>query len=126
MLKIFSKLFHRGEKPSHPYCSAIVAAAGTSSRMGENKLLMPLDGIPVLARTLQNLDGAELIDEIVVAAREEDLLAIGDLCKIYGISKPVKIVRGGGTRLESVLAASLECRTDAAYLAVHEIGRAHV
>ena len=64
MLKIFSKLFHRGEKPSHPYCSAIVAAAGTSSRMGENKLLMPLDGIPVLARTLQNLDGAELIDEI--------------------------------------------------------------
>ena len=84
MLKIFSKLFHRGEKPSHPYCSAIVAAAGTSSRMGENKLLMPLDGIPVLARTLQNLDGAELIDEIVVAAREEDLLAIGDLCKIYG------------------------------------------
>ena len=123
MLKIFSKLFHRGEKPSHPYCSAIVAAAGTSSRMGENKLLMPLDGIPVLARTLQNLDGAELIDEIVVAAREEDLLAIGDLCKIYGISKPVKIVRGGGTRLESVLAASLECRTDAAYLAVHDGAR---
>ena len=75
MLKIFSKLFRKGETPSHPYCSAIVAAAGTSSRMGENKLLMPLDGIPVLARTLQNLDGAELIDEIVVAAREEDLLA---------------------------------------------------
>ena len=98
MLKLFSKLFHRGEKPSHPYCSVIVAAAGSSSRMGENKLLMPLDGIPVLARTLQSLDGAELVDEIVIAAREEDLLAFGDLCKIYGISKPVKIVRGGATR----------------------------
>ena len=123
MLKLFSKLFHRGEKPSHPYCSVIVAAAGSSSRMGENKLLMPLDGIPVLARTLQSLDGAELVDEIVVAAREEDLLAFGDLCKIYGISKPVKIVRGGATRLESVLAASLECREDAAYLAVHDGAR---
>ena len=123
MLKLFSKLFHRGEKPSHPYCSVIVAAAGSSSRMGENKLLMPLDGIPVLARTLQSLDGAELVDEIVIAAREEDLLAFGDLCKIYGISKPVKIVRGGATRLESVLAASLECRGDAAYLAVHDGAR---
>ena len=123
MLKLFSKLFHRGEKPSHPYCSVIVAAAGSSSRMGENKLLMPLDGIPVLARTLQSLDGAELVDEIVIAAREEDLLAFGDLCKIYGISKPVKIVRGGATRLESVLAASLECREDAAYLAVHDGAR---
>lgn len=123
MLKLFSKLFHKGEKPSHPYCSAIVAAAGTSSRMGENKLLLPLDGIPVLARTLQSLDGAELVDEIVIAAREEDLLAFGDLCKIYGITKPVKIVRGGATRLESVLAASLECREDAAYLAVHDGAR---
>ena len=123
MLKLFSKLFHRGEKPSHPYCSVIVAAAGSSSRMGENKLLMPLDGIPVLARTLQSLDGAELVDEIVIAAREEDLLAFGDLCKIYGISKPVKIVRGGATRLESVLAASLECREDAAFLAVHDGAR---
>ena len=123
MLKIFSKLFRKGETPSHPYCSAIVAAAGTSSRMGENKLLLPLDGIPVLARTLQNLNAAELVDEIVIAAREEDLLSFGDLCKIYGITKPVKIVRGGATRLESVLAASLECREDAAYLAVHDGAR---
>ncbi|MCI8438116.1 MAG: 2-C-methyl-D-erythritol 4-phosphate cytidylyltransferase [Oscillospiraceae bacterium] len=123
MLKIFSKLFRKGETPSHPYCSAIVAAAGTSSRMGENKLLLPLDGIPVLARTLQNLNAAELVDEIVIAAREEDLLSFGDLCKIYGITKPVKIVRGGATRLESVLAGSLECREDAAYLAVHDGAR---
>ena len=123
MRKIFSRLFRKGETPSHPYCSAIVAAAGTSSRMGENKLLLPLDGIPVLARTLQNLNAAELVDEIVIAAREEDLLSFGDLCKIYGITKPVKIVRGGATRLESVLAGSLECREDAAYLAVHDGAR---
>ena len=123
MLKLFSKIFRRHERPSHPFCSAIVAAAGTSSRMGENKLLLPLDGIPVLARTLQNLDGAELVDEIVVAVREEDLLAVGELCKTYGISKAVKIVRGGETRLASVLAASLECREDAAFLAVHDGAR---
>ena len=124
MKKHFSKLFHKKKKEAHPFCSAIVAAAGSSRRMeGENKLLLPLDGIPVLARTLMALNGAELVDEIVVAVREEDLLPTGDLCRIYGVSKPVKIVRGGETRLASVLAASLECREDAAFLAVHDGAR---
>ena len=124
MKKLFSKLFHKKKKEAHPFCSAIVAAAGSSRRMeGENKLLLPLDGIPVLARTLMALNGAELVDEIVVAVREEDLLPTGDLCRIYGVSKPVKIVRGGETRLAAVLAASLECRADAAFLAVHDGAR---
>lgn len=123
MLKIFSKLLGRREN-SHPFCSAIVAAAGSSCRMGgENKLLLPLEGIPVVARTLMALDGAELVDEIVAAVREEDLLPIGDLCRAYGITKPVKLIKGGDTRLASVYAASLECREDAALIAVHDGAR---
>lgn len=124
MKRLFSKLFHKREKEDHPFCSAIVAAAGSSRRMeGENKLMLPLDGIPVLARTLLALDGARLVDEMVIAVREEDLLPTGDLCKLYGIAKPVKIVRGGESRLESVLAASLECQENAAFLAVHDGAR---
>ena len=123
MLKLFSKIFRRGQE-AHPFCSAIVAAAGSSSRMeGENKLFMPLEGVPVLARTLLALDAAQLVDEIVVAARAEDLLHVGDLCKLYGVAKPVKIVCGGATRLESVQLAALECREDAAFLAVHDGAR---
>ena len=124
MLKLFSKLFDRNKEDDHPFCSAIVAAAGSSSRMeGENKLLLPLEGTPVLARTLLALDAARLVDEIVVAVREEDLLAAGDLCKLYGVPKPVKLVRGGRSRLESVQLASLECRESAAFLAVHDGAR---
>ena len=106
MKNFLRKLFGR-ERDAHPFCSAVVAAAGGSSRMGGvNKLLLPLEGIPVLARTLRALDEARLVDEIVVAAREEDLLTIGDLCRTYGVTKPVKIVRGGETRAASVLAAA--------------------
>ena len=90
---------------------------------GGNKLLLPLDGIPVLVRTLRALEEATLVREIVVASREEDLLVIGDLCKTYGISKPVKIVCGGETRAASVLAATMECREDAAFIAVHDGAR---
>lgn len=123
MKKFFSKLFGR-ERESRPFCSAVVAAAGSSSRMGGvNKLLLPLEGIPVLAWTLRALDEASLVDEIVVAAREEDLLAIGDLCRTYGIAKPVKIVCGGETRAASVLAAAMECRENGGFIAVHDGAR---
>lgn len=122
-MKLFSKLFGK-KREGHPFCSAVVAAAGVSSRMGgENKLMLPLDGIPVLARTLMALNSAALVDEIVVAVREECLIPAADLCRIYGIGKPVKIVRGGETRAESVLAAALECREDGDFIAVHDGAR---
>lgn len=122
-MKLIDKLLGHC-KEDRPVCSAIVPAAGSASRMGgENKMMLMLDGIPVLARTLLALDGAELVDEIVVAVREQDILAVADLCKIYGVRKNVKIVRGGENRLESVLLASMECRPDAAFLAVHDGAR---
>lgn len=123
-MKLFSKLFKRKPRRERPYCSAIVAAAGSSSRMGGgNKLMQPIDCIPVLARTLLALDEAQMVDELVVAVREEDLLAAADLCKIYGVAKPVKIIRGGASRLESVYLAAQECREDADFLAVHDGAR---
>ena len=75
MRKFLSKLFGK-EKETHPFCSAVVAAAGGSSRMGgENKLFASLGGAPVLGRTVEALARSQRISEIVVAAREEDLLA---------------------------------------------------
>ena len=56
MKRLLHKLLCKKEK-IEPVCSAVVAAAGSSRRMGGgNKLLLPLEGIPVLARTLQALD----------------------------------------------------------------------
>ena len=123
MIKLFDKLL-RHKKENRPVCSAVVAAAGSSSRMGgENKLLLPLGGIPVLARTLLDLDHAAMVDEIVIATREEDLVTVAALCRTYGIQKPVKVIRGGSSRLESVLLAAMECREDAAFIAVHDGAR---
>lgn len=112
----------RGAK--RPHCTALVAAAGASSRMeGVNKLLEPLDGIPVLARTLTALQLAEQVDEIIVAAREEDLVEISRLCHTYGIAKCVKVVRGGESRTHSVLLAALEASPETALLAVQDGAR---
>ena len=107
-----------------PFCSAIVPAAGTSSRMGgENKLFLPLHGVPVLVRTLQAIDSAKLVDEIIVATQEPLLLEVADLCKQANLTKRVRVVRGGATRTESVLAAAMEASPKAQLLAVHDGAR---
>ena len=50
-------LARRGEEPF--FCSAVVPAAGASSRMGgQNKLFAPVDGVPVLVRSVLALSRA--------------------------------------------------------------------
>lgn len=114
----------RMRESRRPRCAALVAAAGSSQRMGGvNKLMQPLDGVPVLVRTLTALQQARQIDEIVVAAREEDLVEISRLCHTYGISKCAKVVRGGESRVHSVLLAALEASPDTELLAVQDGAR---
>ena len=116
--------FKRFREAQRPRCTTLVAAAGSSTRMGGiNKLLQPLDGVPVLVRTLTALQRAGRIDEIVVAAREEDVVEISRLCRTYGITKCAKVVRGGESRTHSVLLAVLEARPDAELLAVQDGAR---
>lgn len=120
MLPFFKKI----RENRRPRCTALVAAAGSSSRMGGvNKLLQPLDGLPVLVRTLTALQQAGQVDEIVVAAREEDLVEISRLCHTYGITKCAKVVRGGESRAHSVLLAALEASAEAELLAVQDGAR---
>ena len=117
-------LFRKIREANRPTCAAIVAAAGSSSRMGGvDKLMEFLDGVPVLIRTLTALQRAESIDEIVIAVREDALVEISALCKTYGITKCKKVVRGGESRCHSVLLAALETSPDIRLLAVQDGAR---
>ena len=67
MGKFWDKL-RRVQDKARPFCTAIVPAAGSSTRMGgQDKLLADLCGTPVLMRTLCAIDKTELVDEIIVA-----------------------------------------------------------
>ena len=68
------------KKKEQPFVTAIIPAAGSSQRMGgENKLMMDLEGIPVLGRTLLALEACPMIREIVVAPGEEHIVAYAEL-----------------------------------------------
>ena len=123
-MSLLQKMFGKHQKRTHPYCAALIAAAGSSTRYGgENKLLQTLDGIPVLVRTLLTIDRVEGIDEIVIAAREDELLPYAELCKTFGLRKPVKVIVGGATRTESVLRAALEASPETEFFAVQDGAR---
>ena len=123
-MSLLQKMFGKRQKRTHPYCAALIAAAGSSTRYGgENKLLQTLDGLPVLVRTLLTIDRVEGIDEIVIAAREDELLPYAELCKTFGLRKPVKVIVGGATRTESVLRAALEASPETEFFAVQDGAR---
>lgn len=83
------------------YCGAVIVAAGNASRMeGIDKVMAPLDGEPMIKRTVRAFQNCEGIKEIVIVTREDLLQKVADLCA--GFSKVNAVVVGGKDRAESV------------------------
>jgi 2-C-methyl-D-erythritol 4-phosphate cytidylyltransferase len=117
--------FDFGKKKRCHYVTALILAAGRGERMGGdiNKQFVPVCGVPVIARTLLAFEEAELVDEIVVAARSEDIVLMDDIIKEYEISKAVRIVKGGATRQESLLLALMAAGGETDYIVTHDGAR---
>lgn len=116
----------RQKKQREPCCSAVVVAAGSSTRMGMDKLMLPLDDIPVIVHTLRAVQAAPSVGEIVLVAREDLLVPMSQLCQDYAISKVTKVVRGGDSRTQSVRLGTLEVSRDAQVIAIHDGARPFV
>ncbi len=107
--------------------SAIIVAAGSSSRMGETggvtKQHMELWEMPVVVRSILEFEKCELISEIIVVARADEL-AIYDEYKIkYGFSKLKAVVPGGKTRQESVMCGFEAISPSSVFVAIHDGAR---
>ena len=110
-----------------PRTTAIIVAAGSSSRMGGqvSKQLIEICGKPVIAHTLAAFENALTVDDIIIAVRKQDMIAVYDIISYFGVKKVKSVVCGGTTRQQSVL-SGLECAGDADYIAVHDGARALV
>lgn len=100
-------------------CAAILVAAGSSRRMGFDKLASPLAGVAVLRRTLDAFLAAGSIAEIVVVCPLDrwEFLGPGDFLK------PVSRVDGGTDRQDSVAAGLAALFENADLVAVHDGAR---
>lgn len=104
-------------------CSAVIVAAGSSTRMGQDKMFLPVAGIPVLVRTLLQFETCKSIDEIIVVTREEKIVEVADLCRAYNINKATKILVGGKERVESSAAGVFEADRNSGFIAIADGAR---
>ena len=87
---------------SEHYTTAIIVAAGDSTRMGYklSKQLIPLCGRPAIEYTLRAFQNCDMIDEIDIVTRPQD---INDVAQIaFQFKKVMGIISGGADRAESV------------------------
>ena len=110
-------------KKEKPSCSAVIVAAGSSQRMGSDKIMMKLGAMPVLARTVLAFENNEYVDEIIIVTKTEKLEEIADMCFKNGLHKVKQVVSGGATRMESALAGVSACRHGAELIAIHDGAR---
>lgn len=107
--------------------AAIVVAAGNSLRMGSeiNKQFLPINGIPVLARSLRSFNASKSIGKIVVVTKSECIAEVESILHIFAIKNVTDIVVGGNTRQESVL-CGLSKISDFDIVAIHDGARPFV
>jgi 2-C-methyl-D-erythritol 4-phosphate cytidylyltransferase len=98
-------------------CSVIIVAAGSSRRMGFNKLLAPLAGLPVVLRTFQAFAACESVGEIIVVGGSEVAKALAGQAKLKAV------IEGGAERHYSVWNGLQQVSPEATVIAVHDGGR---
>ena len=83
------------------YCGAVIVAAGTASRMGGiDKVMAPLEGEPMIVRTVRTFQNCDAIKEIVIVTRADLIPKISSICGKF--EKVKAVVVGGKDRAESV------------------------
>lgn len=100
-------------------CAAIIVAAGSSRRMGFNKLLALLGGEPVLRRTLGAFEACEEVSTIILVAGDEAAAA----AKTWEVPKLATILPGGAERHLSVKAGLDAVPADCDVIAIHDGAR---
>jgi 2-C-methyl-D-erythritol 4-phosphate cytidylyltransferase len=107
-----------------PY-QVIIPAAGLGKRMGagKNKLLLTLEGVPILIHTLKVFEADAECSGIILAINPSDEQQFKSLLKEYGIHKVSSLVTGGKERQDSVYNGLMAVHSLDGIVLVHDAAR---
>ncbi len=104
--------------------SAIIVAAGSSRRMGFDKLFAELGGHPVLWHSLKAFQETDAVDRIVIVTREDRMDEVEQLVSAGKFTKVTRIVAGGEERHISVWTGLQVLQEEGAdFVAIHDGAR---
>lgn len=107
------------------YFSAIVLAAGSSTRMGGtvSKQWLDIGGVPAVVRSLIAFDSCKDVKEIILCVKKDELSRYDGIAEKYGIKKLKKTVTGGETRQLSALEGFKSISDRSTHVAIHDAAR---
>ncbi|HVF72481.1 MAG TPA: 2-C-methyl-D-erythritol 4-phosphate cytidylyltransferase [Chthoniobacterales bacterium] len=103
--------------------SAIIVAAGSSQRMGFDKLFALLGERPVLAHTISAFEAADCVSEIILVGRGERRDELDEFVRENRFRKVLHVIAGGEQRQDSVRCGLERLAASARYVAVHDGAR---
>jgi len=103
--------------------TAIIVAAGGSTRMGFDKLAADLCGKPVLQWSIEAFDTCHAVDDIIVVAGESARGLVEEWMKAGLFRKPIQVCAGGAQRHLSVHEGLKKVRQGVETVAVHDGAR---
>ena len=105
--------------------TAILPAAGLGTRMGAEtpKQFLSLDGVPVLLFTLRRLAACPAISDFIIATRAEEVDSLTATVAKEKLARPVRVVRGGDSRQDSVANALTHIDSATDLILVHDAVR---
>src|SRR5256885_7646336 len=108
--------------------AAILPAAGLGTRMGAEtpKQFLELDGVPIVILSLRRIASCELITEIIVATRADEVARLEERVGKEKFKQKVRVVRGGDSRQDSVARALEQVSSDTEIVVVHDAVRPFV
>jgi len=106
--------------------SAIIPAAGSGERFGEEKQFKLLSGRPLFFHTLKLFLQSDYIDEIIVAVPGANVGSTHRDVLSMSAGKPVKVVAGGTRRQDSVKNGIDVSDSDSTLVCVHDAARPFV
>ena len=118
---------HDVRSPDTPRVAAIVLAAGRASRMGSNKLLAELDGVPIVRRTAAAALASRARPVVVVTGHEAAAVreALAGLDVVFahnpGYADGMSTSLRAGLAAAGPAAAALVCLGDMPRLAAHHL-----
>lgn len=104
---------------------AIVVAAGQGRRMGTTvrKTWLPIQGTPILMRTLQRLSTTTTLERIIVVVSAEDLAQTVQMIQDAQLSCPIVAVAGGDERQDSVRCGLRALDESTGFVLIHDGAR---
>ncbi len=105
--------------------TAILPAAGMGTRMGSEKpkQFLSLDGVSVLLFTLRRLASCPAITEFIIATRADEVDSLAASVASEHFDRPVRVIRGGDSRQDSVANALTDVSPEADLILVHDAVR---